>query len=115
MSANSPMDLRSTCSERSQAGSNCSNTKNGNPELNPVNTQISMRRLNSARVQARSPVTAGVASDALKAKHGEAAHQVGYGADRPAVTQHHALENAHAVLLTEHLEVVDRAQVDVGC
>ncbi len=46
--ANNPIDRRSTCSERSQAGNRLMSRYSGRPELKPVNTQMSMRRLNSA-------------------------------------------------------------------
>src|ERR1700674_4458625 len=48
ISANRPIDLRSTCSERSQAGISVIRMNSGRPELKLVKTQINIRRLNSA-------------------------------------------------------------------
>jgi len=42
INANKPIDLRSTPSERSHAGSRLISMKSGRPELNPVNTQMSI-------------------------------------------------------------------------
>ena len=41
------MVFRSTCSLRSHAGNRLNSRYSGRPEEKPVNTQISMRRVNS--------------------------------------------------------------------
>src|SRR6187551_3217849 len=71
ISANRPIAFRSTCSVRSHAGSRLIRMYSGSPELKPVKTQISIRRLNNALASRglESPI-AGIVTKRCAAKRG---------------------------------------------
>src|SRR5450755_3684482 len=115
ISANNPIEVRSTCSERSHAGRRLISSQSGRPELNPVKTQISIRRLNSASerrffgrviarivtVRLRYEQRARLPLSAAKSINRQYAKQVGEHFHALRIAQHDAFENMKAALVTE--------------
>src|SRR5271169_1055943 len=102
------MVFRSTCSLRNHAGTRLNSRYNGRPEENPVNTQISMRRVNNC---CQTLIQSG---RALEPVHRHAAKHIGQHAHLAAAGHHTAFKDVHTLAAAEFLEIVQRAQVDVG-
>src|SRR6266567_7502185 len=95
----------------------------GRPELKPVKTQISIRRLNSAW---RQPIagaviggivavkTASLFTASLEPINGQRSEQVGQDAHPLRVVQHDPLEDAKGTRRAVCIEVGHGAKVDVG-
>src|SRR5262250_586125 len=123
------MALRSTCSERNQPGTRVRSTYSGRPELKPMNTQISMRRVNrtsrkggaaSPRVvagagAADAPLSVFMAAASVEAVYRERPEQIGQDGDRPSVIHYDPLQDSDGMRSAEGLEIADRKQVHVGC
>src|SRR5450759_137541 len=121
------MTLRSMCSVRSQAGTRLSSRYSGRPEANPVNTQISMRRVKSCcQMVTKSPsqllrlvilrrnalvtLCGGLSRSsnlypALEPVHRGAAKQIGQYLHFALTGHHTALKHGHAVIAAERFKV----------
>src|SRR6202171_843788 len=143
ISVNRPIDVRSTCAERSHAGRRLMSSQSGRPELKPVNTQISIRRLRSASrtvslggaEETAVALTVSTANrpasfmrgfyprryrpcatnscPASEAVYREVAKQVRQRAYAPTAGEHDPVENAMAPRGEECVEVGHRAEMDV--